>query len=1239
MTLRHIEKERWIRRRLPLGPALAGLLCLALAWGATAQVTVQTIGGGVREKCGPAAGFAAGSTYEIAQFHGPWATVLDVLGNMWLADTTNAAVEQISQAGFTAFSITTPVTPSTPANYHEFTGVNGVALDTAGFLYVLLPKTGVNKYEIASPQLSKVSETVFPSGPEATALLVDFNSNVFVAFNNGSIARFTMPNFTTNEGPVTNIVSGFNWEPSGLTLCANGMLGVSDTLKDAIYLVNTNSGAVTLLTGGNGVGYQDGGPAFAQFQKPHGLAGSADGRIVVCDTGNNRVRVIDALTNTSTLYGTGSNVWSTTCCLCDPALYAGWVDGPAGTTTTSASGRAPVSVTIAPSGTLFVTELTYDVIRSVTGSGLTPVNLAARSVTALTLAATDVTATNATFNGTVSPGGDATGYYFAWGQSTNYNNFTPTNYLTNDLMESYAVAFATLPNDILLSPGTAYHFQLFATNALGASSGGDMTFTTPPLGPLAITLFATNITATSATLNASINPDGDTNLFYFQWGLTTNLGNHTAAAYLTTNLNSPVSVSVTLSNLLPNSNYYYEIVATSPAGSATGIELSFTTANPQPPIVSFAPNAGYFPECLTIAVTSSVATVYYTTDGTAPSTNSLELTMITNNAGAFTNTLQWCEPQHDLSYLQFLALDTNARVSTLVQGSAPSNNLVGFAQPVISGPGATAYIPVVVDLQTGSILKSLQFLVEIDRDSVNTPAITNIILQALTPSDLVLYPGPGGGSTPVDFQSYYSGISSNGVEAVITAEGTSSGMDMVSSGVAVLLVVPIPASAVTGQSYTLNVLYPTGTSDGAQEAVTLAGMGPQTLTIGSPAFLVGDSAPANGYDAGDFGSGLLDNSDVNNALYASVGIRVPYVESDIYSAMDAYPPEGDGQITYLDWVTILERALGVDTNNYNRYHTTNGLVTVSTNWSPSGPVSGALPAAKGETLAPSKTSLNGNPPGLVWLRQALIGAETLTSVAAGSICSIPVYVNVGSGYSLAGLQFRAILSAEGGAPAPGSLAFAPAPEVPAPTLQLPGLSSRDLVCAWAPGAFSAPLRNSNYLGVVTFQVPLAAQSGASYALHFVGVDGAHDAQTMYQLESLPGWVWIDSAALQPPQIASDEWRLFFFGSLTNSMAGDFVDPDGDGMLNWQEYLAGTNPTNAASKLQFDTAALNTNGTPGAAFTWLTAPGKTYVLESTSSVNGSAWTAVNTNVGDGNYYQFVQTNDSGAARFFHLRLQP
>ncbi len=153
------------------------------------------------------------------------------------------------------------------------------------------------------------------------------------------------------------------------------------------------------------------------------------------------------------------------------------------------------------------------------------------------------------------------------------------------------------------------------------------------------------------------------------------------------------------------------------------------------------------------------------------------------------------------------------------------------------------------------------------------------------------------------------------------------------------------------------------------------------------------------------------------------------------------------------------------------------------------------------------------------------------------------------------------------------------------------------------------------------------------------MDGAPDAQTAYQLESLPGSIWVNSAAQQPPQISSDEWRIFFFGSLTNSLAADNVDADGDGMPNWKEYLAGTNPTDASSCLRFTGAAFITTGLEGMAVNWLTAPGKTYVLESQPELGGTHWTPVSTNTGDGNYNQFVETNYSGAARFYQLRLQP
>ena len=98
-----------------------------------------------------------------------------------------------------------------------------------------------------------------------------------------------------------------------MALRPDGKLAVSDTLSNAIYLVSTNNNSTpVLLAGGNGPGWQDGIPQYAKFDQPHGIAVSGDGRMVVCDTMNNRVRIIDTQTNTTTLYGTASNVWTAT---------------------------------------------------------------------------------------------------------------------------------------------------------------------------------------------------------------------------------------------------------------------------------------------------------------------------------------------------------------------------------------------------------------------------------------------------------------------------------------------------------------------------------------------------------------------------------------------------------------------------------------------------------------------------------------------------------------------------------------------------------------------------------------------------------------------------------------------------------------------------------------------------------------------------------------------------------------
>jgi hypothetical protein len=309
-------------------------------------------------------------------------------------------------------------------------------------------------------------------------------------------------------------------------------------------------------------------------------------------------------------------------------------------------------------------------------------------------------------------------------------------------------------------------------------------------------------------------------------------------------------------------------------------------------------------------------------------------------------------------------------------------------------------------------------------------------------------------------------------------------------------------------------------------------------------------------------------------------------------------------------------------------------------WYPGGPAVPLSLEASPDSADPSvsKLSLTSSPPGLVWFCQASIGSGVITSAIPGITYSLPVYASILPGYSLAGLQFRSIVTGSSGAPVVTSNWFTPAAGVTAP-LVLPGLAGNDKVQAWSFGSFATPLQNSNYLGTVSFQVPSGAGKGACYTLHFSGVDGAPNYSTAYQLESHPGAVWVMSAAAQPASITSDEWKIAFFGSLTSALAADDVDADGDGMSNWQEYLAGTNPTNALSRLQFNSASFYHNGVRGVAVNWLTAPGKTYILQSSPALKGAVWTPINTNGGDGNEYQCLLTNLSGNAYFYQIRLQP
>ena len=99
---------------------------------------------------------------------------------------------------------------------------------------------------------------------------------------------------------------------------------------------------------------------------------------------------------------------------------------------------------------------------------------------------------------------------------------------------------------------------------------------------------ASSIGSSSATLNATINPNGLVTSGWFEWGTTTAYGNTTPAQGLgsgtsTTAINQPVS------GLSPGSTYHFRAVAQNSAGTSFATDQVFTTAPAVAPAICLDP--------------------------------------------------------------------------------------------------------------------------------------------------------------------------------------------------------------------------------------------------------------------------------------------------------------------------------------------------------------------------------------------------------------------------------------------------------------------------------------------------------------------------------------------------------------------------------------------------------------------------------------------------------------------------
>ncbi|MEW6303433.1 MAG: chitobiase/beta-hexosaminidase C-terminal domain-containing protein [Verrucomicrobiota bacterium] len=650
-----------------------------------------------------------------------------------------------------------------------------------------------------------------------------------------------------------------------------------------------------------------------------------------------------------------------------------------------------------------------------------------------------------------------------------------------------------------------------------------------------------------------------------------------------------------------------------------------------PPSLSITPNSGYFPMGQTITVFSSSPNVFFTVDGSEPTTNSTPVAM---SGGS--GTIQWFNPTNDLTFLRvasFIISGTNV-VSTNIIGQAASTNSIGIPlslnTTIFGGVGSTIVIPVVANIRTNDIVKSFQFRVEITPNGGAPMIPASFDALSVRTNDFVPIITAAQGATSAVFSvTAYTIGTTRGL--LVSAIGTNSNVSFQRFAATALLRVPIPGTAVEGQTYSISVLQPSATSDGQQTSVPISASAPTTITVTNVAYLLGDTSPGRWYNAGDFGNGDLNNPDINNVFYASLGVVSPFTFTDAFDAMDVFPLDaagsvgGDGEIRFLDLQTVLNRSVRLDTNNWIRAWSTAGAKTNGMTTLPD------LPAEELQSL-----------PGAIWVREALMGVLPVGNAQPDHIVQVPVYLKVAAGATITGLQFLGVIEPELGAPSVSSVSFVKASSIPNPSFPFSGANSSGLPGAggvWNLGTLNLAGGTSNLLGYLQFRIPAAATVGTCYRARLLQVDGAPSLFTTYNLENVGACVSVGVPA-ESPSLISEQWINHFFGSSDNPLADPLGDADGDGISNYVEYLAGTNPTNALSLLQVNGTELRLNGeNREAVVELLTAPGKTYVLESTTDLSSGNWTVVATIVGDGTLKEFVQANAAGGSLFYRVRLLP